>query len=166
MLDIFVGDATLYPWDPKARTFMGPQSVTMRIAKDARDRFKYRLIADTEDGPLVAHEISSAMNHRMSPKSLSITWNYVGPGGQQFSWAVCFKSGQASCETEEVHEEEAYMAFSSAFSQALWEVQNRVSLDTLKVGEFHTERCRSKKAVVIPHDRATSRHMSGTQIRM
>jgi hypothetical protein len=133
MSTIFSQKATLYFWDLQAGSFTDPMDVTAEIAKHSSNSFKYWLMASTDDGRLLAHEISSAMNHRWSTKTLSLTWNHSGDNGRQNSWCFTFKSGEAINQEQEAREQEAYSACLNAFTQALWETLHQVSWDKIKV---------------------------------
>jgi VID27 PH-like domain len=130
MSTLFAEQATLYFWNFQEGEFTSPINVTAEIAKLPSAEFRYWLIASTNQGRLLAHEISSEMNHRWSSKALSVTWNHSSEQNIQNSWCFTFHTGR---EGQEEREQQAYSAFLDAFTQALWETLHQTSWTKLKV---------------------------------
>jgi hypothetical protein len=128
MTPIFSRKAVLWLWDTKQSTFQTPTMVKAEISK--QPGYRYWLFASTDEGTLLGHEISSAMNHQFSTSELAVTWNHTGRDGNINNWCISFKSGQPE---QGARDREVYSAFLEAFAQALWESVNHSPWDKMKV---------------------------------
>ncbi|KZT12472.1 VID27 cytoplasmic protein [Laetiporus sulphureus 93-53] len=116
--------AELHLWDREHGYFVKQADVTAQIVQNpAAGPFAYWVVAASEQGQLLAHQISSDMNHRWSSKVQSITWNHISDDGLQSSWCLRFES------------EEAFENFQKAFTVALWEFLNQYSWEKAKSDE-------------------------------
>ncbi|KAH9938170.1 VID27 cytoplasmic protein [Fomitopsis serialis] len=116
--------AELHLWDLDQGFFVKHADVTAKIAQHASTGpFDYWLLVTTDEGPLLAHRVTSDMNQRWALKMLAFTWNYVSDTGSQSSWCLRFETS------------EAYEQFQMLFSRALWESLNNYSWEKAKAEE-------------------------------
>lgn len=129
---LFAQHVELYRWDLDLQKFLKPDE---ELGENARDHytaeiirrtgsgFEYWLMVSSEDGTLLAHKISPAMNQRWANNMKSFTWNHLTDNGKQSSWCLRFFG------------EEPYSAFLSAYTQALWESLHQISWEKMKVSK-------------------------------
>jgi hypothetical protein len=129
LTSISTGKAELYVWDLARSEFKQPEELgsdtstayTIQILKRTAPGFEYWLMVSSSDGPLIAHQVKSAMNQRWSRALASFTWNFLSDDGRQSSWCIRFL------------EEDLYAKFLAAFTLALWETLHQVSWNAMKV---------------------------------
>lgn len=114
--------AQFFLWDVDAEGFVSAHDgiLTAKIVERTPDDYDYWLTATTEEEDLILHKIASDMNPRWSPKTHSLTWNYLIEGTYT-SWASQFTSP------------EAYESFKTVFAQASWETLHRSPFLKIKV---------------------------------
>ena len=126
---ISAGEAELYVWDLARNEFKQPAELgqdpsatfTAQILKRPGSGYEYWLMVSSSEGPLIAHQVKSAMNQRWSRGLTSFTWNFLSDDGRQSSWCLRFL------------QEDSYAIFLAAFTQALWEALHQVSWGVMKV---------------------------------
>ncbi|KAG7449137.1 VID27-domain-containing protein [Guyanagaster necrorhizus] len=116
-LQLFSSEAELWLWCPdevqddgNIGMFFNQGIVTAEIIQH-KGQYKFWLTAKTDDDIVLAHEISTDMNHKSSTKMFSLTWNHWD-GEESSSWLVKFPS-----------DPELYNSFLELFLQALWETK-------------------------------------------
>lgn len=113
--------AELHFWELQKGYFVKSSDGTAKIVKRPTTGYEYWLIANTEEGHVLSHQITSEMNQRWSSKMWSLTWNHLSEKEIQSSW--CFR----------FLDEEAFVTFQQAFTRALWETLHQTSWDKSKV---------------------------------
>jgi hypothetical protein len=115
--------AELYLWNLEREEFVPRPDVIAKIVQRP-DSYDYWLLAESSSEPghqMFAHKITSEMNQRWSNKMVSLTWNYVGSGGEQQSWLFRFS------------EAKPYEEFLFAYTRAIWEGLHKASWAKAKV---------------------------------
>ncbi|PPQ98532.1 hypothetical protein CVT24_004023 [Panaeolus cyanescens] len=102
-------EVELYFWNVTAESFDHAGVVTSKLVVQRNANYAYWLIASNDRGILLAHRISSDMNHKFSQRMQSLTWNNLGDDGAQTSWLI-------RCATFEDYDQ-----FNEVFTKCLWE---------------------------------------------
>lgn len=124
MPTLFAAPAELYLWSRDEGYFEKQRDVTAKLMQNpAAGSYEFWLLATTPEGQVLAHKISSDMNHRWAAKVASFTWNYVSDNGFQSSWCLRFSTS------------DAYEKFLRLFTQALWESLNQYPWSKAKADE-------------------------------
>lgn len=123
-------EAELYLWDMEKEEFDLQCKIIAQIAQPTGVPFEYWLVASDAENQVLAHKITSEMNHRWSAKALSITWNHYSDRNTASSWLFRFKTP------------EGYLTFKNVFTQAQWEGLHQMSWAKIKASIYpraHTE---------------------------
>ncbi|KAH8105865.1 VID27 cytoplasmic protein [Cristinia sonorae] len=115
-------EAELYLWNKDKSYFTKVEDVHARLTQQG-GQYDYWLVAAGHDAQVLAHKVSSDMNHRWAPTLYSLTWNNEGQTGEQSSW--CLRFGSA----------EDMEAFQQAFTKALWETLHQWPWGKMKPDE-------------------------------
>jgi len=124
MTVLFEKKAELYFWDVDEDGFRNDGIVMAKILKqdNANCDYVYWLTA-SNDGMILAHRITLAMNQRFSHKMRSLTWNHMGENNTQSSWVFRFA------------EEKDFASVVQIFTQCQWETLHQISWSKAKVEE-------------------------------
>lgn len=117
-------EVELYVWNVPEERFDHGGIVMSRLVRQKNANFVYWLIASNERGILLAHRITSDMNHKFSQRVQSLTWNNLGDDGAQTSWLI-------RCPTAE-----DYDYFNEIFTKCLWESLYQSPWGKIKVRSF------------------------------
>jgi VID27 PH-like domain/VID27 N-terminal region len=114
-------EAEIYQWNFEREEFDNDGIVHAQVCRKRDNPFSYWIVAATDEGVLLAHEICPETNPRWSHRMLTVTWNHMG-GPSPSSWLFRFT------------EEEDYTTFMGMFIRAQWESLHRVPWTKMKVG--------------------------------
>ena len=113
-------EAELYQWKFDREEFDNDGIVHAQVCRKKDDLYSYWIVATTDEGVLLAHQICQDTNPRWSNRMLTMTWNHMA-GSTPSSWLFRF------------NEEKDYTDYMGAFIRGQWETMHHNSWDKIKV---------------------------------
>ncbi|TFK23253.1 VID27 cytoplasmic protein [Coprinopsis marcescibilis] len=115
-------EAEIYRWNFDSEEFDNDGIVHAQIAQQRDDKFAHWIVAATDEGTLLAHEICPEMNQRLSRRMKTITWNRMSDAGRGHSSSWLFKFAS----------QEDYSDFVTLFTRVQWEGLHHLPFNKLK----------------------------------